>query len=1105
MRRRLHAVLLSATLVVAALQGPAAAAPSDLEAGTGAGFATGTGTTVTLITGDRITTHGQGVSVQRGPGRAKIRFLSETIGGHRYVIPSDALALLRTGRVDKRLFDVTELATLGGTAQPGRTRSNQSWGDNDLHLLVSYPRNGATGARSAITAGGARVTRDLPTVGTLAVRANLTERVSLWSALTTGTDKARTLRAGLQRVWLDGKRRISLDHSVPQIGAPTAWQAGYDGTGVTVAILDTGIDQTHPDLAGQIAGTENFTGAPSVDDTVGHGTHVASIIAGTGAASGGRYRGVAPGAKLLIGKVCEDEFCDDSAILAGMAWAAPRAPVINMSLGGTDTPEIDPLEQAVTDLTAQYDTLFVIAAGNDGTKGSVGSPSTADAALSVGAVDREDQLAGFSSRGPRAEDHGLKPDITAPGVDIVAAKAANGVIGDPAPVAGYVSLSGTSMATPHVAGSAAILTQEHPSWSSVLRKNTLMASAKPTDGVGAFDQGAGRVDVAREITQTITVDSGSVSFGLQPWPHDDDAVLTKTVTYRNSGTAPVTLSLTPPGGPFTVADTTLTVPAGGTASTTVTADTRGDAVPDGLAGDFLTATADGGVRVSTPVGVDKEVESYDVTIPVTNRDGTPGADYLVVLFNLDTFDTYDGGSGTGVEKLRLPKGRYGAFAWIDHGDSDSSMLVAPELTVDKNQTVPADARRALPVRLTAPQAGSGTVLAAINGDWLTDEFSFSASMLGLTFDTLYSGRMNDATSSIFTGSVNGSFAAPGADGLFRNSPYTTDLAYFSPGKMFSGLVRAPKLRDLAAIDATYSAEATGAEGTKANMAQYTENSGGWSVYLPFALPFRRTEYVNTEAPWSGDFVQQLPAASDEDFPEILSELSGARQAYRAGKTYRQDWNRAVLGPNVTQPWAPALWTTRQGDHIIAFVPLFGDGGGHPGGSVVTGETYALYRNGTKLGEGNDYDVPAGAATYRLEATSTRSAPFTLTTSVSGVWTFRSGHVDGTDFQRLPLSSVRFSPRVGDTGSAPAGRRFEIPLTVDHQPGSSAGRATSVKVEVSYDDGKTWQRAAVRGAGDQRVATVQHPRGAGFVSLRASATDRRGNSVVETVIRAYAIG
>ncbi|WP_436535936.1 S8 family serine peptidase [Actinoplanes sp. HUAS TT8] len=1084
-RRRLSAVLLTSALVIGALQAPAAAAPST-TASTPAQVKPGS---VTLITGDRVVTHGTTASIRPGPGRDRIRFLSYTAKGHRYVIPSDALALLRAGRLDKRLFDVNELTAQGGS---------------DLRLLVTYAKNGASGARSAITAGGARVTRDIAPVKTLAASVDTAESTSLWSGLTRGTATAKVLQPGVQGVWLDGKRKVALDHSVPQIGAPTAWQAGYDGTGVTVAILDTGVDATHPDLAGKIAGAENFTTTASTDDEVGHGTHVASIIAGSGAASGGRYKGVAPGAKLLIGKVCETEFCDDSAILAGMAWAAARAPVVNMSLGGGDTPEIDPLEQAVNDLTAQYDTLFVIASGNAGPN-SVGSPSTADAALSVGAVDRDNQLADFSSTGPRAGDHALKPEITAPGVDIVAAKAKNGFIGDPAPVDGYVALSGTSMATPHVAGAAAILTQEHPGWSSSLRKNTLMGSAEPTAGVGAFEQGAGRVDVAREITQTVTADGGSLSFGLQYWPHGDDKPVTKTVTYRNSGPVAVELNLSTPAAPFTVAATHLSVPAGGTATTTVTADTSNPALADKLYGDYLVATATGGVRVVTPIGVDREVESYDVTVRTINPDGTPSLDHYASLFNLDGTGFYDVYQAEGTEKLRLPKGTYGGFVWINNAEAETTaMLTHTELVVDGPATIIFDGRKVKPITVTAPQRGAGVLLAAVNAEWLLDDLGVGASTLGLDFTSLSAAPASPAAKDYFLASVNGSFADPGPDGTFRNSPWTTDLAYGKRGKMFDGFTKKPRLRDLATVKADYSVSATGAEGVRGNFAQFDERSSGWAASVPFGLPAHRTEYLSVEAPWMLDFTQQIPAATEDDSPELITDQTANGATFRAGHTYHQAWNTAVFGPNVTQPSWEGSWVSRQGDHLFAAVPLFGDGAGRPGWSTGDSETVALYRDNTKIGEGYEYDLPAGEAKYRLEAAATRGAPHLFSTSVKAAWTFRSGHVSDTAYTRLPISTIRFSPRLDANNAAPTGRRFDIPLTVEQQPGSTAGKARTVKVEVSYDDGRTWHRADVRGSGNNRTVTVNHPRGTGFASLRVSATDTRGNTVTETVIRAYAL-
>ncbi len=263
---------------------------------------------------------------------------------------------------------------------------------------------------------------------------------------------------------MNEKLKPVLDQSTRQVGAPDAWKAGFTGEGVKVAVLDTGFDPAHPDLSGVVTGSANFVGGTDARDTIGHGTHVASTIAGSGAASGGRYRGVAPGAKLLAGKVCDDDGCPQDAILAGIQWAADHgAKVVNLSLGGYPSDGTDPLSQAVNAFTEKTGMLFVIAAGNDGREQAVSSPPSADAALAVAALSKKDELAAFSSRGPRVGDLAVKPDISAPGVGIVAARAA-GTYPETSVDTAYARLDGTSMATPHVAGAAAILAQRHPDW-----------------------------------------------------------------------------------------------------------------------------------------------------------------------------------------------------------------------------------------------------------------------------------------------------------------------------------------------------------------------------------------------------------------------------------------------------------------------------------------------------------------------------------------------------------------------------------------------------------------------------------------------------------------
>ncbi len=131
-----------------------------------------------------------------------------------------------------------------------------------------------------------RTTVTLPLLGMAAYAADKRHARAFWNAVTDGS----RLADGATRIDLDGRVHALVDPNVEQIHAPEAWAAGYDGTGTTVAVLDTGYDPTHPDLQGVVADTANFSTNPTVTDGNGHGTHVASIIAGTGAASARRAR-----------------------------------------------------------------------------------------------------------------------------------------------------------------------------------------------------------------------------------------------------------------------------------------------------------------------------------------------------------------------------------------------------------------------------------------------------------------------------------------------------------------------------------------------------------------------------------------------------------------------------------------------------------------------------------------------------------------------------------------------------------------------------------------------------------------------------------------------
>lgn len=328
------------------------------------------------------------------------------------------------------------------------------------------------------------------------------------SGLTGGKAKL----SGVRFIQEDYKVTVSaelegLDESAAQVMATYVWNLGYDGSGITIGIIDTGIDASHPDLQGKVIGWVDFVNGRSYPyDDHGHGTHVASIAAGTGAASNGKYKGMAPGAKLAGIKVLgADGSGSISTIIKGVEWAVDNKDkygikVINLSLGSSQSSDgTDALSQAVN---AAWDAglVVVVAAGNSGpNKYTIGSPAAASKVITVGAVDKYDVITSFSSRGPTADGR-LKPEVVAPGNWIIAARASGTSMGQPINDY-YTAAPGTSMATPHVAGIAALLLQAHPSWTPDKVKTALIETAdivKP-DEIADIAYGAGRVNAYKAI------------------------------------------------------------------------------------------------------------------------------------------------------------------------------------------------------------------------------------------------------------------------------------------------------------------------------------------------------------------------------------------------------------------------------------------------------------------------------------------------------------------------------------------------------------------------------------------------------------------------------
>ncbi|MGW4967967.1 S8 family serine peptidase [Nonomuraea sp. NPDC004186] len=1006
---------------------------------------------VTLITGDRVTVTGQRYRVQPGPGR-EVSFTRQVREGHLYVIPSDALPLLAQDVLDRRLFDVTQLL-------------QWRYGDADTPDIPIISQ-GFTSSQGQV--------RRLSALGMSAARLPKANAARTWHDLT----RARTLTAGRTKLWLDGRKEFTLDESVKQIGAPRAWEQGFTGKGVTVAVLDSGYDPDHPDLKGAVAQERNFTTDPDIRDENGHGTHVASIVASRDE----KYRGVAPEANLAIGKVGGRSGMTDSTVLAGMEWAATevKAKVVNMSLGAPDGPDLDPMEQAVNTLSERTGTLFVVAAGND--RPMVFTPGSADAALTVGAVDKQGRLADFSGSGPRAGDHAIKPDVTAPGVGIVAA----------VPGGGHESKGGTSMAAPHVAGAAAILAQRHPDWTGARLKAALIGSAAPVQGATLYRQGAGLIDLVRVLRQDVVAQQANV-WAAFPYNGSDERTATRTITYANAGETPVTLALEADGETLKLPAGQITVPAGGEASLTLTIDAAGKAP-----GDYPgTVTARSGETViRTLAGAYVEPESYDVTVNVVGRQGAP-VDPLIC-------EIYDAKSGTihalffqgGAAKARLPKGDWNVYAYMYEkidGKTVVTMSDSP-LRVDGDQRFTVDARQGRPVKIAVDDPSAelqpGFDEEVVHGAWSnggsqsridanSQLFVVPSSQAGLTYSLRTTWLSKDRTP----------------------SPYVYDLVDRRNGGLPEDPSRAFRQRDLAKVTATY--RGSGESGTPM-LGLSSPYSPGSTLSGPVG-----------EIPLPGTLVQYLtPGLVYESGLQVGDALmfGGSRMAKR-GESRSEVWNAAVVGPSFLLPAG-----TRTGDELVfAGTGMFADGFERRTGSdtAATG-TATLTRDGAEVARAelstcDAFDpgrcelraaLAAGTGAYTLTASMRRSSS-ALSTAVESVWTFRSGTT--AKEQALPLMAVRFRPEgLDDANRAAGGSVTRLPLWIERDPGSGPADVRSLRLEMSADDGAHWRAVPVVRKGSGWTAAVPNPRTAGFVSLRAVVTDMSGSAVTQTITRAYAV-
>jgi|GEM_PF-534432 serine protease AprX len=337
-------------------------------------------------------------------------------------------------------------------------------------------------------------------------------------------------RDDVEMIWHDGIAHAILNDSVPLINAPQLWQSNLTGKGIRVAVVDTGIDTNHPDLVNRVAAFADFTGEGTFDRN-GHGTHVAGIIGGNGAASGGLYKGVAPECTLYASKVLNSSGSGSfSGVVAGIEWAVQQnVQVMNLSLGADGSCDGTDAMSEACDAAVAAGVVVCVAAGNAGPNAyTVGSPGCAKKVITIGATDKADQIAYFSSRGPTSDGR-IKPDLCFPGVDIVSPRAAGTSLGQ---LIGenYMRLSGTSMATPHACGAAALLLQANSGASPQNIKDWLMNGARNL-GYDSNTQGRGRADVFASYKLSLV---SITSVNLEPASLGSGKLLNVSITVRNN-------------------------------------------------------------------------------------------------------------------------------------------------------------------------------------------------------------------------------------------------------------------------------------------------------------------------------------------------------------------------------------------------------------------------------------------------------------------------------------------------------------------------------------------------------------------------------------------
>ncbi|WP_226023725.1 S8 family serine peptidase [Halomicrobium salinisoli] len=604
--------------------------------------------TITLITGDTVRVSERGrTPTYRLTGSASGAVFETDAGTH--VVPET----VTLSKFDRDLFNVDLLRDQNVTESRG------------IPVIIEWNGTPSDETIRSLRQTGVRQDRQLEMIDATAATVPKRNATAAYEVLTDA--------GSVEAVHYDG--RVSAAGSPREtvgLRAPGA-RSNLTGTGIDVAVLDSGINESHPAIGEDEVDEVDFVGDGSVGDAYNHGTPVAGLITGDGTAANGSYAGVAPDANVLDVRVLDGSgTAERSTIIDGIQYAIEQdVDVISMSLGieATSVRSDDPFHDAV-EMAEREGITVVVATGNfdrfsDPTYGSVKSPGILEEVITVGASANDSRISPRSRRGPTPVGNYLKPDLVAPGTGV---PAPDGHSDD------YQTFNGTSFATPLVSGTAALHAQAHPDWSPDRIKNVVTSTADPVGSANAYQQGAGTLDVAESLDADVVVDPATTDFGRVP----TGTTVTRTVTIRNLGTqrkrvavsATASAIRSSAAGDVSVNRTSVTVPAGGSAAVDLTVDTS----------DALGSPYSGRIRAGNATAIFGYVPQRPVRVTKRGLGSTTGDS--VTLVNTETDTVYGPktmSDGEATFQIRRP----GDFVAVSAGRHRGQPVVTAErATID---------------------------------------------------------------------------------------------------------------------------------------------------------------------------------------------------------------------------------------------------------------------------------------------------------------------------------------------------------------------------------------------------------------------------------------